>query len=137
MNIKIDLVISASPELLNALSALAGGKMVEATAQAPVITLPENGEVKKTRKLKVPSEPLNASDKEIAAMEKEEIKQEEIKTDLTVDFLLREAVPRSKAGHRDKIKAKTAELGYESLSDMQPEHFNEFYAFLQTIPKPA
>lgn len=136
MNIKIDLVISASPELLTSLQALTG-KTAPATVQAPVIASPENGEVKKTRKLKVPSEPLNASDKEIAAMEKEETKQEEIKTDLTVDFLLSEAVPRSKAGHKDKIKAKVAEMGYESLVDMQPEHFNEMWSFLQTIPKPA
>lgn len=137
MNIKIDLVISASPELLNALHSLVSGRPVETTAQAPVITLPEsNGEVKKTRKLKVPSEPLNASDKEIAAMEKEEIKQEEIKTDLTQEMIIADAVPKSKAGHKDKIKAKVTELGYESITDLQPVHFDEFWSFLQTIPKP-
>lgn len=138
MNIKIDLVISASPELLNALHSLISGRPVETKAQAPVITLPEsNGEVKKTRKLKVPNEPLNASDKEIEAMEKEETKKEEIKTDLTQEMIIADAVPKSKAGHKDKIKAKVAELGYESITDLQPVHFDEFWSFLQTIPKPA
>lgn len=140
MNIKIDLVISASPELLNALHSLISGRPVETTAQAPVITLPEsNGEVKKTRKLKVPSEPLNASDKEIAAMEVIEAATDTMRvitTDLTQEMIIADAVPKSKAGHKDKIKAKVTELGYESITDLQPEHFNEFYAFLQTIPKP-
>lgn len=137
MNIKIDLIISASPELLAALQLLISAKPVQATPASAVIIAPENGAEKKTRKLKVPSEPLNTSDKEIEAMEKEETIKEEIKTDLTQEMIIADAVPKSKAGHKDKIKAKVTELGYESITDLQPEHFNEFFAFLQTIPKPA
>lgn len=142
MNIKIDLIISASPELLNALSALTGGKtVVVAEGVAPVLPVTaENGEVKKTRKLKVPSEPLNVSDKEVAAMEVIEAATDTMRvitTNLTQEMIIADAVPKSKAGHKDKIKAKVTELGYESITDLQPVHFDEFYAFLQTIPKPA
>lgn len=144
MNIKIDLVISANPELLTFLQLLTSGKSVVQTTVWKDPAAIENGEtqksepveVKKTRKLKIAGEPLNASDKEIAAMEKEEATKEEIKTDLTQEMIIADAVPKSKAGHKDKIKAKVTELGYESITDLQPEHFNEFYAFLQTIPKP-
>lgn len=138
MNIKIDLVISASPELIEALQALTGKTAVTGTAVPErIVQLPENGTEKKTRKLKIPSEPLNAIDKEIEAMEKEEAVKEEIKTDLTQEMIIADAVPKSKAGHKDKIKAKVTELGYESITDLQPAHFDEFFAFLQTIPKPA
>lgn len=142
MNIRIDLVISANPELLDALLALTGKTEVTGTpAPAPVVTLPEsNGEVKKTRKVKVPSEPLNASDKEIAAMGVIEAATDTMRvitTDLTQEMIIADAVPKSKAGHKDKIKAKVTELGYDSITDLQPEHFNEMWSFLQTIPKPA
>lgn len=140
MNIKIDLVVSASPELLNALQALSGPKTI-AVAKDPIPI--DNGEVKKTRKVKVASEPLNVSDKEIEAMEREEKEmrekenKEEIKTDLTLEAIIADAVPKSKAGHKDKIKAKVTELGYESITDLQITHFDEFWSFLQTISKPA
>lgn len=135
MNIKIDLVISASPELLNALSALVGSKPVAmpAPAPAPVVSIvPENGEVKKSRKKIV--EELKQSEA-ISEPVTEPVK-EETKTDLTQEMIIADAVPKSKTGHRDKIKAKVTELGYESITDLLPEHFDEFYAFLQTIPKP-
>ncbi len=128
MNIKIDLVISATPEFLAALQSLTGSKISEPTP-APVIALPENGEVKKTRVKKT----------EVAAPTEEKTEEPVIKvtaTDLTQEMIIADAVPKSKAGHKDKIKAKVTELGYESITDLQPEHFNEFYAFLQTIPKP-
>lgn len=129
MNIKIDLVISASPELLAALQALTSGKV---TTPAPVlIGTPDNGEVKKTRTKKADIEAV----KEI--LQVEPVATKEIKTDLTQEMIIADAVPKSKAGHKDKIKAKVTELGYESITDLQPVHFDEFFAFLQTIPKPA
>lgn len=132
MNIKIDLVISATPELLNALQLLTSGKTASATAQTPIIALPENGEVKKTRAKKT---------EVVAPVETEAPTNEQIiehlKSELTQEMIIADAVPKSKAGHKDKIKAKVTELGYESITDLQPSHFDEFWSFLQTIPKPA
>lgn len=140
MNIKIDLVISADSALLAALQGLIAGTTATAKPlEAKVVDLKpaqENGEEKKTRK--------RAAEKETVPAVQEQAQQEpaaqqngsEVKTDLTLDIIRKEAVPRSKAGHKDKIKAKITELGYESLEDMQPVHFEEFNKFLQTIPKP-
>lgn len=140
MNIKIDLVISADSALLAALQGLLAGTTAKPLETKVVDLKPaqENGEEKKTRK---------KAEKETVPAVQEQTQQEpatgtaqqsnnEVKTDLTLDIIRKEAVPRSKAGHKDKIKAKITELGYESLEDMQPVHFEEFNKFLQTIPKP-
>lgn len=132
MNIKIDLVISASPELLAALQSFTGKGVVQTTVwkdqEAPVVTLTDNGEEKKGRKKKAEIETVKDV-LQVAA-------SEEVKTDLTQEMIIADAVPKSKAGHKDKIKSKVTELGYESITDLQPVHFDEFFAFLQTIPKP-
>lgn len=134
MNIKIDLVISANPEFLAALQAFTGKSIVQTTVwKDGENTHVENGEEKKSRKKKADAVDL------AVAQQKETIEQtqaQETKTDLTQEMIIADAVPKSKAGHKDKIKAKVTELGYESITDLQPVHFDEFYAFLQTIPKP-
>lgn len=142
MNIKIDLVISASSELLNLLQLLTSGKSVVQTTVWKDPALTENGEteikvvgeIKKGRTKKA-----DAIDLAVAQQKEtiEETIKEETKTDLTQEMIIADAVPKSKAGHKDKIKAKVTELGYESITDLQPVHFDEFFAFLQTIPKPA
>lgn len=134
MNIKIDLVISATPELLEAIQALTSHKV--SGPAAPVISIADNGAEKKTRTKKTSGEIPNANDKELTAIETANASGG-VKTDLTQEMIIADAVPKSKAGHKDKIKAKVTELGYESITDLQPVHFDEFFAFLQTIPKPA
>lgn len=139
MNIQIDLIISASPELLAALQLLTSGKTV---AAIPAPAPENNGTEKKTRTKKTeyaPSGPATPEkiETEVVKEATETAVKEEIKTDLTQEMIIADAVPKSKAGHKDKIKAKVTELGYESITDLEPKHFDEFYAFLQTIPKPA
>lgn len=134
MNITINLVISANAELLTAIQALTNGK-VTAPVPSMVVALPESAETKKTRKAKV--EPLiPIEDFGHNKHPEPEPVVEETKTDLTLEMLIADAVPKSRAGHKDKIKAKVTQLGYESITDLQPEHFNDMFAFLQTIPKP-
>lgn len=131
MNIKIDLVISATPELLEAIQALTSGKV--SGPAAPVISIADNGTEKKTRAKKVDAvHDLATKETVITPV----VPTGEVKTDLTQEMIIADAVPKSKAGHKDKIKAKVTELGYESITDLQPVHFDEFFAFLQTIPKP-
>lgn len=134
MNITINLVLSANAELLRALQSLTNGK-VTAPVPSMVVALPESAETKKTRTKKVETvAPVEEVKEEHVTILKEVA--EEIKTDLTLEMLIADAVPKSRAGHKDKIKAKVTALGYESITDLQPEHFNEMFAFLQTIPKP-
>lgn len=131
MNITINLVISANAELLTAIQALTNGKV---TAPVPSMVVAESPEVKKTRTKKVETyAPVVEMQEEHVTITKE---VEETKTDLTLEMLIADAVPKSRAGHKDKIKAKVTALGYESITDLQPEHFNDMFAFLQTIPKP-
>jgi hypothetical protein len=143
MNIQINLVLSADANLLSALQLLTGrnsGTPMPVLVEAPADSNgTEKATEKKTRTRKmdvVPTEPPNLNDKELETVLAEKEKPAEVKTDHTLDSIRAEAVPRSKAGHKTAIKAKITELGYDSLEDMQPEHFNEFYNFLQTFPKP-
>ena len=138
MEIKINLVISADSSLITALQVLAGQKTVSQTTVWAEPGADVNGtekaeETKTTEKktrTKKPAEEIAPTE------EKKTFSEAVVKTDHTLDSIRAEAVPRSKAGHKTAIKAKITELGYDSLEDMQPEHFNEFYAFLQTFPKP-
>lgn len=132
MEIKINLTISADSNLLAALQALAGG----AGKATPVIPATENGEVKKSRKAKEEKTEGDNAPATITIPGAVIEAKTEVISQHTLDSVRAMAVPRSKAGHRAAIKEKITELGYESLEDMQPTHFNEFVTFLNTIPLP-
>lgn len=128
MEIKINVILSADPILLAALQAIAIGK---STLVEPVASSNGEAEPKKQRAKKAEAVQPEAIKEEAPVEAPVETKPAE--TVLTMEDITKAAVPRSRAGHKDKIKAKIAELGYENLADMQPEHFGEFMAFLDTI----
>ncbi len=135
MEIKINVTLSADSALLAVLQALTSVKPAAAgdsvkISETVVFTEKENGEVKAERKAKA-IKTLKAMQEKAPVEVVTEAKPAE--TTLTMEDITKAAVPRSRAGHKDKIKAKIAELGYENLADMQPEHFGEFMAFLDTI----
>ena len=128
MEIKINVTLSADSALLAVLQAMTSAKPAPAgdsvkISETVVFTEKENGEVKAERKARTPK----------AVKEEVLVETKPADTTLTMEDITKAAVPRSRAGHKDKIKAKIVELGYENLADMQPEHFGEFMAFLDTI----
>ena len=128
MEIKINVTLSADSALLAVLQALASAKPASAgdsvrISETVVFTEKENGEIKAERKARTPK----------VVKEEVPVETKPAETALTMADITKAAIPRSRAGHKDKIKAKIAELGYENLADMQPEHFSEFMAFLDTI----
>lgn len=141
MEIKISVILSADSALLAVLQALASAKPAAAgdsvkISETVVFTEKENGEIKAERKAKA-IKTLKAMQEKAPVEDSTETKQTEttmvMGNIITMEDITKAAVPRSRAGHKDKIKAKIAELGYENLADMQSEHFGEFMAFLDTI----
>jgi len=118
MQIELKVVLTASPELLAALTALAGSRTNTPEAVAPV-------------KKKLAAVPQAATvdaqpSPSIASVEK----VQENGTTHTLESLRAIAVPKSKAGKKDEIKAWLSTAGYASLQDLQEKDFNEFYGFI-------
>lgn len=118
MDIQINLTISADPALMALLQSLTG------KAPEPV---------KKTKAAKE-SEVIPASNG-VAKAEPEPAKVEvAAETTHTIESLRALAVPKSRAGKKDEIKAWLNEAGYsEGLSALQPKDFGGFHDFITKL----
>ena len=89
---------------------------------------------KKTRKVKEINMPSLAEGTALLPDPIEVILHEPVQSEHTLDSLRAIAVPLSKAGHKDAIKAKLTEMGYEGgLASLQPKDFQNFFDYLQTL----
>ena len=118
MIIQINLTISADPALMAILQSLSG-KTTEP--------------VKKTKTAKEP-ETITATNG-VPKTEPEPVKVEAAaETTHTIESLRALAVPKSRAGKKDEIKAWLTEAGYnEGLSALQPKDFDKFHDFITKL----
>lgn len=126
MEITLKIVLSADPAFLAALTAITGKSL---SAELP----PSGGDTvkdtaSKVKKIKEAAAATPAVEQAPAAP------VTPVATNgLTLEGLRARAVPLSKAGHKDVIKAKIAELGYESIANLQEKDFVAFDQFLNTL----
>lgn len=123
MNIQVNLVISADPVLLAALQALAGGK---SQTEAPKPAKAPKSANAETHIVKVGKgdEIVVKQDQEPAAVE----------TTHTIESLRAIAIPISKAGKKDEIKAwLSANAETDSLANLQPKYFDAFHKYITSL----
>lgn len=138
MEFTLKIVLSADKDLLTAIQNLAGVTVTGSAApDAAVISM--NGEQKEKRTRKKADDTGAAQEKTPvektdAATEEKEPAAGEVKTEHTIESLRAIAVPKSRAGKKDEIKAKLAEMGYpDGLATLQPKDFDAFHTFITQL----
>jgi len=123
MQIEIKVTLSADAALLAVLTALAGAK-----AQ------PQETKTKSTKAPAVEKSQASVSVAEVSPSESSAPESSNGSTTHTLESLRALAVPKSKAGKKDAIRAKLTELGYpEGLNGLQPKDFEAFHAYIVSL----
>jgi len=124
MQIEIKVTLSADAALLAALTALAGAKAQPSVQET------------KTKSTKAPA--VEKSQAIVAAVEaspsESSAPESSNGSTHTLESLRALAVPKSKAGKKDAIRAKLTELGYpDGLNGLQPKDFDAFHAYIVSL----
>jgi len=119
---EIKVTLDASPALLAALQAIAGSLTAKPAAPAPKEAAPKKAVTPKPAPADMPLE--------IVATEPEPKQTEPVNNAHTIDELRALAVPKSKAGKKDDIKAWLTDHNFNSLADLAPTHFEAFHKFI-------
>lgn len=134
MQINLTVTLTADPALLAILSAIAGSRTTATENQALPVT--EKTKTAKVSTLKVATAenavPV-ATKSSTDSAPKTEAETGDAKTQFTLESLRAQAVPLSKAGHKDTIKNWLSEAGYASLQDLDPKDFNAFHSFITKL----
>lgn len=130
MQINLNVTISADPVLLAALQALSAGKTVSQTTAA------EPKKVKKEQKTEatedVKPSPLAIASNGVSNLN--DLAHSDTAGQHTLESLRALAVPKSRAGKKDEIKAWLTEAGYpDGLATLQPKDFDAFYSFIEKL----
>lgn len=132
MNFELKVTLSADPALLAAILALAGAK-APAQTSTPA---PTKAKATKAQEQAAPAlAEAGTADTGVSAQSQNGIvKPSEVSTAHTLESLRAIAVPKSKAGKKDEIRAKLAELGYPGgLNELQPKDFEAFYQYITAL----
>ncbi len=139
MEFTLKIVLSADKDLLTAIQNLAG-VVVTGSAAPDAAVSSMNGEQQKEKRTRKRAEDTGAAqektpvEKTDTAAEEKEPAAGEIKTEHTMESLRAIAVPKSRAGKKDEIKAKLAEMGYpDGLATLQPKDFDAFHTFITNL----
>lgn len=132
MEIKISVCLSADPALLAALQALSLGSApstLTGSAAGPV----KIETIKKEKPAPVKKESPSIAESTTGSQDTGASSTLEKESPHTLSSLRAIAVPLSKAGHKDAIKAWLKKAGYESIQNLEEKSFTGFYDFLQTL----
>lgn len=129
MNFKLEVVLTASPELLAALAALTGTR-----TQTTETKVAQPAKLKKAVETPADETDKEASTKSTSTQPSNTTAQNgQTQGTHTLESLRAIAVPKSKAGKKDEIKAWLSEAGYASLQDLQEKDFVSFHTFIEKL----
>lgn len=131
MQIEIKVTLSADAALLAALQGLISGSQPSGTTTQ----LPGKTAKEKAKPVDLVTTPAatteSLSEKPVTT---ESLPAVQVETTHTMESLKAIAVPKSKAGKKDEIRAKLTEMGYPGgLADLQPKDFNAFHDYIVSL----